>query len=37
MSENDEGTMNDTLKLYNKIKFDEISNKTLYDKIDEYK
>ncbi len=33
----DEGTLNGTYELYNKINFDEIPNKTLYDKIDEYK
>ena len=31
------GTINETYKLYNKVNFDEIPNKTLYDKIDEYK
>lgn len=33
----DNGTINETHKLYNKVNFDEISNKSLYDKIDEYK
>lgn len=33
----DEGTLNETHKLYNKVNFDEVSNKMLYDKIDEYK
>ena len=33
----EEGTINETHKLYNKVDFDTIPNKTLYDKIDEYK
>ena len=32
-----DGTINETYKLYNKVNFDEIPNKTLYDKLDEYK
>ena len=36
-NENDEGTINETHKLYNKVNFEEIPNKLLYDKIDEYK
>jgi len=36
-NEIDEGTLNETHKLYNKVNFEEIPNKLLYDKIDEYK